>query len=328
MSRGLGDVYKRQAQDYYPFGSLEPDRTYSSDNYRFGFNGQEMDNEISGQTGTHTTAMFWEYDSRIGRRWNLDPKADPSLSYYACFSNNPILFVDPMGDTTNYYTKKGKFLGTLYGKQGLNDRTIDEKQYNKLMKEKYLFENVIVGNYNLYLKDDAVSAGKDFDDFLKTDEMEAFLNNQKNVKTDVIDLNSALGYMMRAVYAEMRGGDDNAKSIVAESIRNRSQLPIGTDGRADGTYKGIVNRYYNVSNSNNKSYPVFANPYNYARNNDAEMGAWQASVSAALSAHNANSNVGQGVIYYHSTSSTYWDAYYTKINLGFSVKGIKGLWKK
>jgi len=34
------------AQDYYPGGMLMPGRSYSSDNYRFGFNGKENDNEI------------------------------------------------------------------------------------------------------------------------------------------------------------------------------------------------------------------------------------------------------------------------------------------
>ena len=32
---------KYKSTRYYPFGSLEMDRTYSSENYRFGFNGQE-----------------------------------------------------------------------------------------------------------------------------------------------------------------------------------------------------------------------------------------------------------------------------------------------
>lgn len=40
--------------------------------YRFRFNGMEKDEEITGQTGSHYTAMFWEYDARIGRRWNID----------------------------------------------------------------------------------------------------------------------------------------------------------------------------------------------------------------------------------------------------------------
>ncbi len=84
--------------DYYPFGSPMPGRNSNSADYRFGFNGQEMDNEISGQTGTHTTAMFWEYDSRLGRRWNLDPVYIASQSRYSCFLNNPILYADPYGD--------------------------------------------------------------------------------------------------------------------------------------------------------------------------------------------------------------------------------------
>jgi RHS repeat-associated protein len=64
--------------------------------YRFGFNGQEKDNEV-GQ-GVYT-AENWEYDSRIGRRWNLDPKPTVGLSDYACFANNPISLIDPKGST-------------------------------------------------------------------------------------------------------------------------------------------------------------------------------------------------------------------------------------
>ena len=45
---GVVDSYAAvitSAQDYYPFGSLEMDRTYSSENYRFGFNGKENQSE-------------------------------------------------------------------------------------------------------------------------------------------------------------------------------------------------------------------------------------------------------------------------------------------
>jgi len=63
--------------------------------YRFGFNGQEKDNEIG--TGIYT-AEFWEYDARIGRRWNLDPKPLAYESPYSTNHNNPILNSDPKGD--------------------------------------------------------------------------------------------------------------------------------------------------------------------------------------------------------------------------------------
>lgn len=67
--------------------------------YRFGFNGQERDDEVSG-VGNIMTAEFWEYDARLGRRFNVDPKPISSISAYACFNNNPILFVDVKGDSS------------------------------------------------------------------------------------------------------------------------------------------------------------------------------------------------------------------------------------
>jgi hypothetical protein len=81
-----------------------------NDGYRFGFNGQEKVDEIAG-AGNHNTAEFWEYDTRLGRRWNVDPVKKPSLSDYSTFSGNPIWKVDPNGDD-DYYNKFGKFIGS------------------------------------------------------------------------------------------------------------------------------------------------------------------------------------------------------------------------
>ena len=77
------DYYNPQvvsAQDYYPFGMLEPGRELNVGGYRFGFNGQEKTNEISG-AGNHTTAKFWEYSTRVGVRWNTDPVVDAIFKY-------------------------------------------------------------------------------------------------------------------------------------------------------------------------------------------------------------------------------------------------------
>jgi hypothetical protein len=71
--------------------------------WRFSFNGQAKDDEIYGEGNTYS-AQFWEYDARLGRRWNLDPKPQISISDYACFANNPILFSDPLGDIIKYGT--------------------------------------------------------------------------------------------------------------------------------------------------------------------------------------------------------------------------------
>jgi len=70
----------------------------TGDDYRFGANQMEKDNEVSGQ-GNSYTAEYWQYDSRLGRRWNLDPKPNYAISPYACFGNNPISTIDHKGDT-------------------------------------------------------------------------------------------------------------------------------------------------------------------------------------------------------------------------------------
>jgi RHS repeat-associated protein len=81
--------------------------------YRFHFNGQEADNEVAGN-GNSYTAEFWQYDSRLGRRWNVDPKPIVSFSPYMCLSNNPILFIDKQGDTSKYYNSNGELIHIAY----------------------------------------------------------------------------------------------------------------------------------------------------------------------------------------------------------------------
>lgn len=91
------------ATDYYPFGMPMPNRTYSlssGSKYRFGFNTQEKDDEVYG-AGNLYSALFWEYDARIGRRWNIDPKTYTWESPYAVNSNNPIWIMDILGDKGN-----------------------------------------------------------------------------------------------------------------------------------------------------------------------------------------------------------------------------------
>ncbi|HRE75016.1 MAG TPA: RHS repeat-associated core domain-containing protein [Flavobacteriales bacterium] len=89
---------------YNPFGMLMPGRNGSQDQYRYGFNGQEKEKDITG-TESHYSAEYWMYDSRLGRRWNLDPVDQVDVSNYACFLNNPCYFIDPKGDHVEYGEK-------------------------------------------------------------------------------------------------------------------------------------------------------------------------------------------------------------------------------
>lgn len=93
--------------NYYPFGWEQPGRKYNSGDYRYGFNGMEKDDEVAGK-GASYTATYWQYDSRLGRRWNQDPVNKSGLSPYLTFGNNPVLFVDPNGD--DWFSINGKFV--------------------------------------------------------------------------------------------------------------------------------------------------------------------------------------------------------------------------
>ena len=85
--------------------------TYAlSRGYRYGFNGMEKDDEVAGK-GNSYTAEFWQYDSRLGRRWNIDPVVKPHRSPYDAFSNNPIIMIDPKGDD-DFFDVYGNFLGS------------------------------------------------------------------------------------------------------------------------------------------------------------------------------------------------------------------------
>ncbi|HMT55065.1 MAG TPA: hypothetical protein PKC06_17555, partial [Saprospiraceae bacterium] len=94
---------------YYPFGMAMPGKGFNSEKYRFSINGQEKTPEIIEGS---TTALYWEYDSRIGRRWNVDPVIKVWISPYLCFRGNPIFYLDPNGDD-DFFDLKGKYLGSI-----------------------------------------------------------------------------------------------------------------------------------------------------------------------------------------------------------------------
>ncbi|WP_452601292.1 3-coathanger stack domain-containing protein [Pontimicrobium sp. MEBiC06410] len=77
--------------DYYPFGMLMPNRHGSSDSYRYGFQGQEKDDEIKGE-GNSLNYTFRMHDPRVGRFFTPDPmeKAYPYYSPYQ-FSGNRLI---------------------------------------------------------------------------------------------------------------------------------------------------------------------------------------------------------------------------------------------
>ena len=120
------------ASDYYPFGMAMKERTFSNENYRYGFNGQEQSDELN-ENGNSYTAEFWQYDARIGRRWNVDPIDKPWESSYATFSNNPIIFTDLLGLTADWYRNEK---GHVFESDRTDDYLyIDGEKWNRIPDE-------------------------------------------------------------------------------------------------------------------------------------------------------------------------------------------------
>ena len=88
-----------------------PGRFSTSGDYRYGYNGMEMDNETSGNGNSYTTE-FRQYDPRLMRWKSLDPLMAmfPWMSPYVAFDNNPIYYIDPYGLESNG-NNKGKRKG-------------------------------------------------------------------------------------------------------------------------------------------------------------------------------------------------------------------------
>jgi RHS repeat-associated protein len=86
------------AQDYYPFGMLQPDRKWSLGSYRFGFNGKENDNEVKGK-GNQLDFGARIYDPRVGKFLSTDPmeKDFPEESPYSFAGNGPTFLIDYNG---------------------------------------------------------------------------------------------------------------------------------------------------------------------------------------------------------------------------------------
>jgi RHS repeat-associated protein len=78
---------------------LVPNRHGSSESYRYGFQGQEKDDEVKGEGNSYDFGARM-YDSRIGRWFSTDPKEVllPHFSTYAFSLNDPINVIDPDGE--------------------------------------------------------------------------------------------------------------------------------------------------------------------------------------------------------------------------------------
>jgi len=114
VSGGVVMNYKPEVlsvRDYYSFGAPIMERISDISKYRYGYQRQEMDNEISGFCN-HYEFRYRGYDPRIGRFWSVDPLFSkyPWNSPYAFAENRVVDGVDLEGkefaNSTTIFTKE------------------------------------------------------------------------------------------------------------------------------------------------------------------------------------------------------------------------------
>ncbi|MDQ3192778.1 MAG: hypothetical protein M3Q58_14380 [Bacteroidota bacterium] len=78
-------------RNIYPFGSPIPSRSFNSSSCRYGFQGQERDDEVKG-SGNSLNYKYRMYDPRIGRFFAVDPLS-PKYPFYSpyAFSGNRVI---------------------------------------------------------------------------------------------------------------------------------------------------------------------------------------------------------------------------------------------
>lgn len=103
----------------------------ATDQYRYGYQGSEKDDEVKGNGNSYTT-HFRQHDPRVGRWLSIDPKSRkfPWSSPYVSMSNNPIYYNDPLGD---------EFIGTdkksaRRVKRNMKNETFSREQFKDFRK--------------------------------------------------------------------------------------------------------------------------------------------------------------------------------------------------
>jgi hypothetical protein len=213
-------------QDYYAFGMQMPGRKMSG-GYRYGLNGIEKLNDVAGE-GNHYTALFGEYDSRLAKRWNLDPKPNMSVSSYSIFENNPITFSDVLLDSVVRHSKGDK--GVIVFGYGYEKDPTMKSAYDAAIKSKM---SIIVSNDTKEMAKDFKTMNGKFDNVL----FAGHDTYDDAGKDPTITLGS---YSYNSEYLMKPGIQKDLKTIGSYINNGGSATLLGCFSGNDGSlYKGI-----------------------------------------------------------------------------------------
>jgi len=252
------------ANDYFAFGSIMEGRSYEGDTnlrYRFGFNTQEKDDEVYGE-GNANTAEFWEYDARLGRRWNVDQISTHTQSGYVTFSNNPICRIDPNGNS-DYYTASGRYLGSD-GSEGTEIIIVTKKriirkidQVTKQVIDKQILDNV--SPYTVYSKSLPENSFFVLPSYQERQEIKEIMENQSE---DAANEVGGIGYELSVYNRETHENEKMnimQKSMDGKVSENPSDVENINLDRPDPSYKTF--KSYDNADSKTLKYTWHSHPF-------------------------------------------------------------------
>jgi RHS repeat-associated protein len=173
------------ATDYYPFGMVA--RTYTSpEEYRYGFNGKEKEDDISSGDYDFGARM---YDPRSIRFLSVDPLAhvQPDKTPYHFVSNNPINRIDPTGMLDEWVEKDGQMM--------YDNRVINQEDATALYGEGATYRpngytytsssgaNIELGDYGFFKSNGQINSSPDLaqNSLAYTNPSQAMANAQSQI---------------------------------------------------------------------------------------------------------------------------------------------------
>jgi RHS repeat-associated protein len=124
------------------FGMVMPERSFSNEKYRYGFNGMESNLEL----GETYTTEFRQLDVRLCRWLSSDPEANqfPGRSVYLMMGNSPVRIVDPLGNTDYIFDASGRLTHVAYN-------NTEDRYFNTTTQETQTHTTVTGEKETLYL---------------------------------------------------------------------------------------------------------------------------------------------------------------------------------
>jgi RHS repeat-associated protein len=233
--------------DYYPFGMLVPNRHGNSKDYRYGFQGQEKDDELKGE-GNSLNYEYRMHDPRVGRFFAIDPlfRSYPWNSPYAFSENRVIDMIELEGLETANTKDKAESKNTSddmhktttdagHGIDGTNNPCIDPGAVDGLNYEKdyaLKIEKEVNKNLKLWGVDNSRTREGD----LKIEENSLNYRYRLANKNDSevfvsFHLNAGKGDNVFGVYQQGKDNESESKKLAGLifdnlTLMNDSQQPL------------------------------------------------------------------------------------------------------